>query len=93
VSKQKTELEFGDFQTPLTLAREVVYTIDSLENYGTIIEPTCGLGSFLQACIDSRIDISKLKGWEINPRYVKQANESFKWLSGKEIVTEQDFLP
>lgn len=92
MAKSKTEVEFGDFQTPLSLAKEVVFTIDSLENYGTIIEPTCGLGSFLQACIDARIDTSKLKGWEINPRYVKQANESFKLSAKKEIVTEQDFF-
>ena len=42
--------EFGDFQTPLPLAREVVGLVESLIGIpARVIEPTAGLGAFLHA--------------------------------------------
>ena len=94
MAKSKQIVEFGDFQTPLTLAKEVVSVINAKEHPGSIIEPTCGLGAFLEACIDAGVSATKLTGWEINPQYVSAANKSLcsKSEQTAEIVTEQDFF-
>ncbi|MEP6542884.1 hypothetical protein NDI47_11965 [Microcoleus vaginatus GB1-A2] len=47
---RKTKLEYGDFQTPLALAEMVCRKLIELNvNPRTIIEPTCGIGNFIQA--------------------------------------------
>ena len=94
MNKTKKIIEFGDFQTPKSLATEVLLTIGSLEEYESIIEPTCGIGAFLHACVDTDIPLSKLEGWEINPVYVKSANESLKYPNAGDyrVVREQDFF-
>ena len=93
--KTRDILEFGDFQTPLDLAKEVAIVAvnslanNSLANIKTIIEPTCGLGTFIKALIEIENEIeteveTKIKteigtevkniiGWEINPKYVEIA--------------------
>ena len=39
--------EYGDFQTPLSLARRVAALVKQEERHvGTIVEPTCGLAPF-----------------------------------------------
>ena len=45
--------EFGDFQTPLTLARDVcALLVRSGIRPKSILEPTCGRGSFLVASLE-----------------------------------------
>ena len=87
-------IEFGDFQTPKNLAKEVISTIQRKEFYNSIIEPTCGLGSFLEVFLETGISESTLEGWEINPLYVENANKSLQTISGnkRKIVQEKDFF-
>jgi len=87
-------IEFGDFQTPKNLAKEVISTIQRRKLYNSIIEPTCGLGSFLEAFLETGIPVSTLEGWEINPLYVENANKSLQAISGnkRKIVHEKDFF-
>jgi hypothetical protein len=40
--------EFGDFQTPLELATRIAALLGA-QDYGRVLEPTCGRGAFLQA--------------------------------------------
>lgn len=72
---RNAKVEFGDFQTPYGLARSVC---DLLRQLGvsprSIVEPTCGKGSFLQAATDM-FPAARLLGFEINPDYVAQAND------------------
>lgn len=84
--KTKEKIEFGDFQTPLQLAKEVVSSLTIKENYKTIIEPTCGLGNFLYACIQEGVDPSKIQGWEINPVYVDHGNNHLNKLTGSQRI-------
>jgi len=68
--------EFGDFQTPLDLAKESVDLIDDL--FGRpdrVIEPTSGLGSFLEAASKKWGSSCIYEGYEINREYVVQSNE------------------
>ena len=69
-----TKKEFGDFQTPLSLAREVTALIDELIGRPeTVIEPTAGLGSFLDAAQTQWQNNAMYQGFEVNPSYVAQA--------------------
>lgn len=71
--KSKAIVEFGDFQTPEPLARLV---LEAVLNSGifpaTVIEPSCGRGSFLQAAADA-YPAAKLIGLDINAEHLGHA--------------------
>ncbi len=73
----RSRVEFGDFQTPDALAQEVCKL---LNNRGprSLLEPTCGTGTFLAAAARCFPGVSRALGYEINAAYVEQAsaNES-----------------
>ncbi len=104
--KTREVVEFGDFQTPFILAKEVAIIIaaNSLDNIRTIIEPTCGLGSFIKAFTEIETEFSNknpietsiknIIGWEINPKYVEIAKNNLS-VNSKDFlisVQEQDFF-
>ncbi len=70
------KIEFGDFQTPLVLAEEIC---SFLSRQGIapeiVIEPTCGLGSFLLAAANF-FTKAKLFGFDINAEYVESARRA-----------------
>lgn len=84
---------YGDFQTPITLARQVAEFIKQHHpSVGTIIEPTCGVGAFLQASIETFGKTPKYFGFDINSEYVtvtKQAISVYEGISIK--VKQKDF--
>ena len=58
--------EFGDFQTPKNLAEKIASLISQI--FGTpdiVIEPTSGLGAFLQASLNQWKDAARYEGYEI----------------------------
>jgi hypothetical protein len=65
--------EFGDFQTPSRLARQVC---DLLAQRGlapaAIIEPTCGVGNFLLAALDRFPMVERALAVEINPAHASR---------------------
>lgn len=64
--------EFGDFQTPLELALQCLRILAPVPN-SRILEPTCGLGSFLEA--SSLIEpLTERVGIEINPIHAESAS-------------------
>lgn len=66
--------EYGDFQTPLSLARRVAGLIKKdVSRVGTIVEPTCGLGSFLQATAEIFGSSPNYFGFDLNADYVMSA--------------------
>lgn len=83
--------EFGDFQTPESLAERVVALVTSL--FGTpdlVIEPTAGLGAFLKASAEHWRDNSAYEGYEINQDYVESANSKLSPFGVK--VVHRDFF-
>ncbi len=66
--------EYGDFQTPLDLGRQIC---DLLANRGlrpsSILEPNCGKGSLLLAAQESFLCARSVTGVEINPEYAEVA--------------------
>lgn len=84
----KAKIEFGDFQTPADLAREVC---EVLLRRGVspsrVIEPTCGVGAFLQASSHA-FPATELAGFEINPDYAATA----RTVAPNAVVTVADFF-
>ncbi len=75
--EKRRKAEFGDFQTPLILAREVCSLIARNDfRPSSILEPTCGLGSFLTASLETFSDAQRVLGFDINPHYVTQAQRT-----------------
>ena len=70
---QSQRLEFGDFQTPLALARRVVCVLRSfIPKPAAIIEPTCGRGSFLLAAREGFPEARLIVGADINATHLEQ---------------------
>jgi hypothetical protein len=77
--KNDRRAEYGDFQTPLPLAKQICAM---LLNQGfrpaSIIEPTCGRGSFLMAALESFPHAQELLGVDINPQYIQFLQTAIK---------------
>jgi hypothetical protein len=72
--QKQHKVEFGDFQTPINLAREVCSLVARTGfRPASVLEPTCGIGSFLQAALETFPDVSRVLGFEINQQYVEHA--------------------
>lgn len=67
--------ERGDFQTPPLLAQVALRSLrDARTSFvpRTIIEPTCGSGSFLLAAADCYPEAERVLGAEIDPRHISR---------------------
>ena len=81
-------VEFGDFQTPDELCQRVCEVIArSGLSPSSIVEPTCGKGSFLRASARTFPDCRPVLGFEVNPVYADEA----KTIKGAS-VTHADFF-
>ena len=89
-----SKIEFGDFQTPVALAREIaVFLKDSGEQPDVIVEPTCGRGSFVTAVVETFPNVNALYGFDINPDYVAEAAGSVPCSPGSQTKLEcRDFF-
>jgi hypothetical protein len=71
------KIEFGDFQTPSDLAQEIAdFLRDSGETADAVVEPTCGRGSFVTAAIAAFPKAKVVYGFDINPQYVREAEDT-----------------
>jgi hypothetical protein len=88
VNRTKNKVEFGDFQTPNVLTNEITRVLfDSGIRPKTIIDPTCGEGSFLISAINQFPDFERAIGFDINTGYVEAAKRSLKELPHADKVT------
>lgn len=75
MSTSRSKVEFGDFQTPLSLAQAVCAR---LVKFGvspeTILEPTCGVGAFVRAAA-KEFPVAHIVGFEINDSYLDVLRE------------------
>jgi len=82
--------EFGDYQTPLEFAEKIVAFLKEEKKIkpSVILEPTCGAGNFLEACLS----FNALQYWgiEVNPLYCRKCRDHF---SNKKItIFNEDFF-
>ena len=82
-NKPRAVVEYGDFQTPLALAREVCAL---LRRRGvapsSVLEPTCGKGHFLAAAGETFGEVRELFGLDINAAHVDAARTLLTGMSG-----------
>ncbi len=72
MNKEKT-FEYGDFQTPEKLVISIInYLISKNIQARTIIEPTCGIGMFIQHSIGNFTKLNKIIGIEIQKNYTEK---------------------
>jgi hypothetical protein len=68
----KNKIEYGDFQTPVALAEKICRKLLELGvNPEIVIEPTCGVGNFIQASAKTFQHVDKIVGVEINRNYLQ----------------------
>ena len=71
--------EYGDFQTPLTLARQVMELVgDTSGSVRTVVEPTCGLGAFLRAAVETYGSAANYWGFDVNAKYLETASATLE---------------
>jgi hypothetical protein len=95
VSKRngREQIEFGDFQTPLELAIRCCEVVrDRFGIVQTVVEPTCGEGTFAAAAINI-LQPRRLLAYEIHLPYVEAARQRIESLDdGAHEVMHQDFF-
>ncbi len=74
--------QYGDFQTPATLAENVIEVLKRNHSIRPdfIIEPTCGKGAFVIAAYKG-FENAHILGFDINSEYVDEAKSSLQKLS------------
>lgn len=85
--------EFGDWQTPDAFALKACKWLNAYTSIAPsiILEPTCGLGSFVEAAGEVYQDCPTIIGAELNKEYVEASRTRFSEKQNIEIV-QADFL-
>lgn len=86
------KIEFGDFQTPFSLAEKCVLLISQWFNPQHVIEPTCGLGFFIEASYQKWKKDSHFYGFEINKKYIEEFNERCPEIFNQSKIVHADFF-
>ncbi len=88
------KIEFGDFQTPVSLANDVVDFVKQISTSPSVVlEPTCGSGSFLKAGINHFGNTPKYYGFDVNNQYVDELRQSLELNKTIDISLEEtDFF-
>lgn len=74
--KTASVAEYGDFQTPPTLAAQVCKLIaDRGLKPSSLLEPTCGVGNFLLAAMEQFPNVATGLGIDINAAYVRRTQD------------------
>lgn len=93
--KTINQIQFGDFQTPPLLARQICNLLQQLAiNPVAILEPTCGQGNLLLAALETFPQVTKVVGLDINAGYIAmlQGSVAAQQIHDKVIATHGDFF-
>jgi len=93
-SSQQTRIEYGDFQTPFDLAARVCRKLTELGVHpDLVIEPTCGIGAFVEAAAEY-FPLAKILGVEINSSHLAVLQEKLKYQleNGRVEIKQGDFF-
>ncbi len=81
--RNKKKREFGDFQTPVELTKKVcALLVKRGLKPASILEPTCGTGSFLVSAREHFKNAQKVIGLEVNGDYVRTARDALSKTNG-----------
>lgn len=84
---RQAQIEYGDFQTPFELAKRVCEKLGELGvSPETIIEPTCGVGAFVEASALVFPSAEKIIGVEVNQIYLDELENRKKRFNKNERI-------
>lgn len=87
VSSRQVQIEYGDFQTPFELAKRVCEKLNQLGvSPDLVIEPTCGVGAFVEASALSFPSAKKIIGVEVNQDYLDELENRKKQFNQNEKI-------
>jgi len=90
---RKNKIEFGDFQTPIELTNNISKFIKTIfPDPVVVVEPTCGLGSFVKSCKSLWEKDCNYYGFDINPQYVAKCKTYFKVYNNCHFEIDDFFL-
>jgi hypothetical protein len=91
---KKAQVEYGDFQTPLELAERVCQKLIELGVVpDAIVEPTCGVGNFIDAASRLFRSTKKIIGVEINQNYLQDISTKKQFIQDRRIELQNaDFF-
>jgi len=76
-AKELKKSNFGDFQTPVDLARRICSLLVDLGiESASVLEPTCGQGSFIVAALEVLSSVQQVVGIDINPGHLDDASRA-----------------
>lgn len=76
---KRDKLEYGDFQTPLGLARKICGWLKKQEiKPQVLVEPTCGYGNFIIAALETFPSIQYVYGIEIYKQYIAETEKKLE---------------
>lgn len=88
VAKTREKIEFGDFQTPRSLADQICNLLGEQGcNPASIVEPTCGRGSMLLAALRRFPRATYALGVDINPDYLGALHDELEAINETERTT------
>ena len=74
--------EFGVFYTPITIAREMASSVVEGSTSKRIIDPCCGTGNLLAACLEyakkKKVSLQRIVGIELDPLAAKTSEKLLK---------------
>ncbi|MFB2877417.1 SAM-dependent methyltransferase [Floridanema aerugineum] len=89
----KSKVEYGDFQTPLELANKVCQKLIELGvSPDFIVEPTCGVGNFIEAAIDKFSSTNKIIGMELNWNHLQGLEKKSIFQNERVEIKQGDFF-
>jgi hypothetical protein len=92
MTSTQSRREYGDFQTPETLANECVAKLRELGiEPKAIVEPTCGVGAFLAAAVCGLEPAERAFGLEVEPEYAARARARLSSVAHVEVATADFF--
>ena len=87
--RARNKIEFGDFQTPPELAQQVCDLLSRLGlSVASVVEPTCGTGSFIVASENAFPSCGTILGYDVNPDHVAAAQS----VTCRATIRQQDFF-
>lgn len=92
---RKQRIEFGDFQTPESLAFDICHRLIELGiQPDIVIEPTCGVGAFVTAAVKAFPETQEILGFDINSNYLDILQKKIKCIkdSNRVHLKQSDFF-
>ncbi len=78
--------DLGDFQTPPALVNEILKSLEPIEVWTRVFEPTCGEGNFIKGLLGRASPPREIQGIEIQQSYLNKVQSTVALSSSTQIT-------